>query len=131
MPAALPRRPGLRRVPAALLSRSGEGCRTENLLGAGRALAARPRLLLLDEPLAALDQTTRARVRHTLRRHLAGFGGVCLIVTHDPVEAVSLADRVLVLEHGEIVEDGPPEELLGRRGGHYAGLHQAWRDSLA
>ncbi|HET6859605.1 MAG TPA: ABC transporter permease, partial [Streptomyces sp.] len=50
-----------------------------------RALAARPRLLLLDEPLAALDQTTRGRVRHTLRRHLDGFGGVCLIVTHDPV----------------------------------------------
>lgn len=54
-----------------------------------RALAARPRLLLLDEPLAALDQTTRAQVRHTLRGHLADFGGVCLIVTHDPVEAVS------------------------------------------
>ncbi|MGW5881337.1 ABC transporter permease [Streptomyces koyangensis] len=76
-----------------------------------RALAARPRLLLLDEPLAALDQTTRARVRHTLRRHLAGFGGVCLIVTHDPVEAVSLADRVLVLEGGEAVQDAPPAEV--------------------
>ncbi|WP_436737855.1 ABC transporter permease [Streptomyces sp. BBFR102] len=76
-----------------------------------RALAARPRLLLLDEPLAALDQTTRARVRHTLRRHLAGFGGVCLIVTHDPVEAVSLAGRVLVLEGGEAVQDAPPAEV--------------------
>ncbi|WDV32265.1 ABC transporter permease [Streptomyces sp. AD16] len=76
-----------------------------------RALAARPRLLLLDEPLAALDQTTRARVRHTLRRHLTGFGGVCLIVTHDPVEAVSLADRVLVLEGGEAVQDAPPAEV--------------------
>ncbi|MGC4922760.1 ABC transporter permease [Streptomyces sp. DT197] len=76
-----------------------------------RALAARPRLLLLDEPLAALDQTTRARVRHTLRRHLAGFGGVCLIVTHDPVEAVSLADRVLVLEGGAAVQDAPPAEV--------------------
>ncbi|MFD5028073.1 ABC transporter permease [Streptomyces sp. NPDC058373] len=76
-----------------------------------RALAARPRLLLLDEPLAALDQTTRARVRHTLRHHLAGFGGVCLVVTHDPVEAVSLADRVLVLEGGEAVQDAPPAEV--------------------
>ncbi|MGW4199566.1 ABC transporter permease [Streptomyces sp. NPDC004726] len=76
-----------------------------------RALAARPRLLLLDEPLAALDQTTRARVRHTLRGHLAGFGGVCLIVTHDPVEAVSLADRVLVLEEGRAVQDAPPVEV--------------------
>ncbi|WP_369020619.1 ABC transporter permease [Streptomyces californicus] len=76
-----------------------------------RALAARPRLLLLDEPLAALDQTTRARVRHTLRGHLARFGGVCLIVTHDPVEAVSLADRVLVLEDGRVLQDEPPAEV--------------------
>ncbi|MEU9759224.1 ABC transporter permease [Streptomyces sp. NPDC047985] len=76
-----------------------------------RALAARPRLLLLDEPLAALDQTTRAHVRHTLRSHLAGFGGVCLIVTHDPVEAVSLADRVLVLEEGRTLQDAPPAEV--------------------
>lgn len=76
-----------------------------------RALAARPRLLLLDEPLAALDQTTRARVRHTLRGHLADFGGVCLIVTHDPVEAVSLADRVLVLEDGRALQDEPPAEV--------------------
>ncbi|MFC0846872.1 ABC transporter permease [Streptomyces noboritoensis] len=76
-----------------------------------RALAARPRLLLLDEPLAALDQTTRARVRHTLRTHLDGFGGVCLIVTHDPVEAVSLADRVLVLDGGRALQDAPPAEV--------------------
>lgn len=76
-----------------------------------RALAARPRLLLLDEPLAALDQTTRAHVRHTLRTHLAGFGGVCLIVTHDPVEAVSLADRVLVLSDGRTLQDAPPSEV--------------------
>ncbi|MGA5561166.1 ABC transporter permease [Streptomyces platensis] len=76
-----------------------------------RALAARPRLLLLDEPLAALDQTTRARVRHTLRSHLAEFGGVCLIVTHDPVEAVSLADRVLVLDEGRALQDAPPAEV--------------------
>ncbi|MGW0790061.1 ABC transporter permease [Streptomyces sp. NPDC002911] len=76
-----------------------------------RALAARPRLLLLDEPLAALDQTTRAHVRHTLRTHLDGFGGVCLIVTHDPVEAVSLADRVLVLDEGRALQDATPGEV--------------------
>ncbi|MEU3921206.1 ABC transporter permease [Streptomyces sp. NPDC029004] len=76
-----------------------------------RALATRPRLLLLDEPLAALDQTTRAQVRHTLRTHLDGFGGVCLIVTHDPVEAVSLADRVLVLDEGRAIQDAPPSEV--------------------
>ncbi|MFD0265615.1 ABC transporter permease [Streptomyces sp. NPDC127106] len=76
-----------------------------------RALAARPRLLLLDEPLASLDQATRAHVRHMLRTHLAGFGGVCLIVTHDPVEAVSLADRVLVLAEGRALQDAPPAEV--------------------
>ncbi|MEU7702777.1 ABC transporter permease [Streptomyces sp. NPDC015492] len=76
-----------------------------------RALAARPRLLVLDEPLAALDQTTRAHVRHTLRTHLAVFGGVCLIVTHDPVEAVSLADRVLVLDEGRALQDAAPAEV--------------------
>ncbi|MFF0739731.1 ABC transporter permease [Streptomyces sp. NPDC004111] len=76
-----------------------------------RALASRPRLLLLDEPLSALDQTTRGRVRHTLRRHLEGFGGVCLIVTHDPVEAVSLADRILVLDAGVVLQDAPPAEV--------------------
>ncbi|MFJ4923942.1 ABC transporter permease [Streptomyces sp. NPDC088725] len=79
-----------------------------------RALAARPRLLLLDEPLAALDQTTRARVRHTLRAHLDAFGGVCLIVTHDPVEALSLADRVLVLDEGRALQDAPPAEVTRR-----------------
>ncbi|MGW1980021.1 ABC transporter permease [Streptomyces sp. NPDC001889] len=79
-----------------------------------RALAARPRLLLLDEPLAALDQTTRARVRHTLRTHLEGFGGVCLIVTHDPVEALSLADRVLVLDEGRTLQDASPAEVARR-----------------
>ncbi|MFE0648405.1 ABC transporter permease [Streptomyces sp. NPDC059534] len=76
-----------------------------------RALAARPRLLVLDEPLAALDQTTRAQVRHTLRTHLSDFGGVCLIVTHDPVEAVSLADRVLVLQDGRTLQDDSPAEV--------------------
>ncbi|MCQ4080243.1 ABC transporter permease [Streptomyces sp. RB6PN25] len=76
-----------------------------------RALAVRPRLLLLDEPLAALDQTTRAKVRHTLREHLAGFTGACLIVTHDPVEAVTLADRVLVLEDGRAVQYASPADV--------------------
>ncbi|MBH1935701.1 molybdate ABC transporter permease subunit [Streptomyces sp. AV19] len=79
-----------------------------------RALAARPQLLLLDEPLAALDQSAKASVRQALRRRLAGFRGVCLLVTHDPVEAVSLADRVLVLEDGAAVQYAAPAELAGR-----------------
>ncbi|WEV29355.1 ABC transporter permease [Streptomyces sp. 71268] len=98
-----------------------------------RALAARPRLLLLDEPLAALDQTTRARVRRALRRHLADFDGVCLIVTHDPVEAVSLADRVLVLERGRAVQYATPAEVARRPRSPWVARmlgHNAWRCAI-
>jgi molybdate transport system ATP-binding protein len=71
-----------------------------------RALATEPRLLLLDEPLAALDVGTRADVRRDLRRHLATFDGVRLLVTHDPVDAYALADRVVILEAGQVVQTG-------------------------
>jgi molybdate transport system ATP-binding protein len=71
-----------------------------------RALATEPRLLLLDEPLAALDAGTRGEVRRDLRRHLASFDGIRLLVTHDPVDAYALADRVVILEAGRIVQTG-------------------------
>jgi molybdate transport system permease protein len=70
-----------------------------------RALAREPRLLLLDEPLAALDVAARADVRRTLRSHLSGFDGATLVVTHDPVDAAALADRVVALDQGEVVQD--------------------------
>jgi molybdate transport system ATP-binding protein len=76
-----------------------------------RALAVEPRLLLLDEPLAALDAATRIEVRTELRRHLAGFDGARLLVTHDPVDAMVLADRLVVLEHGRVVQSGTPAEI--------------------
>ena len=76
-----------------------------------RALAGEPRLLLLDEPLSALDARTRLDVQDELRRHLADFAGPCLLVTHDPLEALVLADRLLVVEDGRVVQDGHP----GRR----------------
>ena len=76
-----------------------------------RALAPDPRLLLLDEPLAALDVTTRAEVRHDLKRHLASFPGLRLVVTHDPLEAASLADRLVVMENGRLVQTGTPAEV--------------------
>jgi molybdate transport system ATP-binding protein len=79
-----------------------------------RALAVRPRILLLDEPLAALDAGTRPAVRADLRRHLAGYTGATLLVTHDPVEALVLADRIVVLENGLVVQQGEPAELAGR-----------------
>lgn len=76
-----------------------------------RALAPDPRLLLLDEPLAALDVTTRADVRRDLKRHLASFPGLRLVVTHDPLEAASLADRLVVMENGRLVQAGTPAEV--------------------
>jgi molybdate transport system ATP-binding protein len=71
-----------------------------------RALATEPRLLLLDEPLAARDVGTRGEVRRDLRRHLSTFEGVRLLVTHDPVDAYALADRVVILESGRVVQTG-------------------------
>jgi molybdate transport system ATP-binding protein len=76
-----------------------------------RALAANPALLLLDEPLAALDANTKLEVRAELRRHLAAFDGPTLIVTHDPLEAMVMADRLLVLENGRIVQQGTPASV--------------------
>jgi len=86
-----------------------------------RTLAAEPRLLLLDEPLAALDAGTRAVVRTELRRHLRAFAGPCLLVTHDPLEAMILADRLLVLENGRVVQQGTPGEVARRPRSRYVG----------
>ncbi|GAA0454030.1 ABC transporter ATP-binding protein [Paractinoplanes deccanensis] len=71
-----------------------------------RALAAEPKLLLLDEPLAALDARTRLDTRAQLRHHLAGFGGATVLVTHDPLDALMLADRLVIVEEGRIVQTG-------------------------
>ncbi|MFL4902852.1 ABC transporter ATP-binding protein [Streptomyces sp. MMS24-I2-30] len=79
-----------------------------------RALATSPRLLLLDEPLAALDARTRLEVRAQLRRHLAEFEAVAVLVTHDPLDAMVLADRLVVVEHGRVVQEGSPTEIARR-----------------
>jgi molybdate transport system ATP-binding protein len=84
-----------------------------------RALASDPRLLLLDEPMAALDARTRIEVRAELRRHLPTYGGPTLLVTHDPVDALVLADRVLVLEGGRVVQEGAPAEVARRPATEY------------
>ncbi|MFG3051953.1 ABC transporter ATP-binding protein [Kitasatospora sp. NPDC048239] len=76
-----------------------------------RALAVRPRLLLLDEPLAALDARTRLDIRSQLRRHLADFEAVAVLVTHDPLDAMVLADRLVVIEGGREVQSGSPAEI--------------------
>jgi molybdate transport system ATP-binding protein len=71
-----------------------------------RALALEPALLLLDEPLAALDARTRLDTRAELHRHLALHAGATLIVTHDPLDALVLADRLVIIEDGRIVQEG-------------------------
>ena len=76
-----------------------------------RALVRRPALLLLDEPMAALDVAARTDARRTLRQHLSSYNGVTLLVTHDPVDAATLAGRVVALENGRVVQDAAPADL--------------------
>jgi molybdate transport system ATP-binding protein len=84
-----------------------------------RALAIDPRLLLLDEPLSALDASARGEVRRDLRRHLASFAGIRIVITHDPLEAVALADRLVILERGRVVQTGSPAEVTQRPRSRY------------
>jgi molybdate transport system ATP-binding protein len=84
-----------------------------------RALATEPRLLLLDEPLAALDASTRLETRRELRRQLDGYDGVRLLVTHDPLEAIALADQLVVLEAGKVSQVGTPAEISERPRSRY------------
>ncbi|OPG13730.1 ABC transporter ATP-binding protein [Microbispora sp. GKU 823] len=111
-----------RRVAAELLDRVGlaghADVRPGRLSGGqaqrvalARALAVRPRLLLLDEPLAALDAHTRLVIRAELRRHLADFDGATILVTHDALDAMVLAHRLVVIENGAVVQTGTPGEI--------------------
>lgn len=77
-----------------------------------RALVREPRLLLLDEPLAALDPLTRGEVRRELRQVLAGLACAMVVVTHDPVDALALADDLVVLERGRVVQAGALRDVL-------------------
>jgi molybdate transport system ATP-binding protein len=84
-----------------------------------RALAADPALLLLDEPLAALDAKTRLDVRAQLRSHIEDFRGPVLIITHDPLDAMIMADRLLVIENGRVVQQGSPAEVASQPATQY------------
>jgi molybdate transport system ATP-binding protein len=84
-----------------------------------RALASRPAVLLLDEPLAALDAATRIDVRRDLGTHLAQFEGPTVIVTHDALDALVLADRIVVLEAGAITQQGTALEVARRPASDY------------
>jgi peptide/nickel transport system ATP-binding protein len=76
------------------------------------ALALRPKLVLADEPTTALDVTTQAQILRLLRRSTAGEGAGLLLVTHDLAVVAAMADRVLVLDGGRVVEEGTPARLL-------------------
>ena len=81
-----------------------------------RALARRPQVLLLDEPLSALDAPTRDQLRRELRQWLIGLKTPTVIVTHDRVEAMALGDQVVVLEQGVVLQSGPVHQVFGRPG---------------
>ena len=76
-------------------------------------------MLLLDEPLAALDAKTKLEIRAELRRHLADFPGATLLVTHDPLEAMVMTDRLVVIENGRIVQRGDPAAVARRPATQY------------
>ena len=79
-----------------------------------RALATEPQLLLLDEPLAALDARTRLETRAQLRGHLSGYAGATVLVTHDPLDALMLADRLVIIEDGRVVQTGDAAQITTR-----------------
>jgi iron(III) transport system ATP-binding protein len=80
-----------------------------------RALAPRPRLLLLDEPLSALDAQVRTELRSEIRQLQRQLGIACVMVTHDQEEALSMADRVVLMHQGRIEQQGSPEQLYASR----------------
>jgi molybdate transport system ATP-binding protein len=79
-----------------------------------RALATEPVLLMLDEPFSGLDVGVAAALRIELTRHLSAYEGICLLVTHDALDALTLADRVLVLDRGEVAQTGTPREVAAQ-----------------
>ncbi|MBB3601989.1 ABC-type multidrug transport system fused ATPase/permease subunit [Mycolicibacterium sp. BK556] len=97
------------------------------LIAFARAFLADPAVLILDEATSSLDIPSERLVQRALRTVLADR--TALIIAHR-LSTVEIADRVLVLEHGRIVEDGPPADLVDSQG-RYAALHRAWLESLA
>jgi ABC-type multidrug transport system fused ATPase/permease subunit len=98
------------------------------LVAFARAFLADPAVLILDEATSSLDIPSERMVQRALETVLSDR--TALVIAHR-LSTVAIADRVLVLEGGRIVEDGAPAELIGRDGGRYAALHRAWEQSLA
>ncbi len=98
------------------------------LVSFARVFLADPDVVVLDEATAHLDIPSERLVQKALATVLEGR--TAIIIAHR-LSTVEIADRVLVLEHGQVLEDGSPQELMRQTGGRYAALHQAWVDSLA
>ena len=98
------------------------------LVAFARAFLADPAVLILDEATSSLDIPSERLVQRALRTVLAGRTAV--IIAHR-LSTVEIADRVLVMEHGRIVEDGSPADLVAAGQGRFSDLHEAWVDSLA
>jgi len=98
------------------------------LVAFARAFLADPDVLILDEATSSLDVPSERMVQQALETVLSDR--TALVIAHR-LSTVQIADRVLVLEHGRIVEDGSPAELIRRADGRYASLHRAWVESLA
>lgn len=98
------------------------------LVAFARAFLADPDVLSLDEATSSLDGPSERLVQHALRTILAERTAV--IIAHR-LSTVEIADRVLVLEHGRVVEDGSPQGLIDSGAGRFSDLHDAWLSSLA
>jgi osmoprotectant transport system ATP-binding protein len=99
-------------------------------VGLARALAVRPRIMLMDEPFGSLDPVTRDQLQINYRRLHDELGLTTVLVTHDVVEALLLADRVLVLHEGRLVQLASPAELLASEEGPVARLLQVPRRQM-
>ena len=97
------------------------------LVAFARAFLADPAVLILDEATSSLDIPSERAVQRALRTVL--HGRTALIIAHR-LSTVEIADRVLVLDGGQLVEDGTPDRLIDAGDGRFAALHTAWRDSL-
>ena len=110
-----------------LVQLAGFGARRPQQLSGGqqqrvalaRVLATKPRLVLLDEPLSALDAKLREELRVELKKILAAVGSTTIVVTHDQDEAMGLADRIIVMNKGKIVQEGAPGEVYSRPATHF------------
>jgi len=113
------------------LSRFGLGARADarphelsggeaQAVALARALAVEPRLLLLDEPFSALDVQRRSEARAALLAQLADFDGAVVLVTHDPLDALVLAERIVILEGGRVTQEGATVEVVARPRSRYA-----------